>query len=810
MYKQSKDETVAPTVKSYNTLLNAWSKSYDPTATVRAEAILEEMLAAVEEGRDDLRPDAVTFSTVMDVYARSKNRNKCQRCEQIFKMMDDLDVRRNVFTFSALQNVYARSGMPDAAEKTRAVLDQMLDLYHRGDVFAKPTCLHYNAVLHALSRSNAPDQAKTANEMLEKMERSVADGGYDVDPDRMSFALAILACARCRDKVEGARLAEKNLEKMESRAQLEADRRAAVSSVAPPLVSLDVECFNVALTAISRSRQNDACERTLQIIRRMEEYAEKGQPELRPNIRSWNAVLNAFSRAPNAEKPDFAAKVEDLLDHIFSLHMSGISDLKPNAFTFAAVLSTYQKCGDKSAAERADRLVRQMEELYEAGAIDAPPDVYHYTILCSTWAKSYHPLAPERCIQILSHMTERHSSGYPSVKPTVRTYNAVLDCLCRVDQTDRAEELLYHMLRLFKLGDADAGPDCFSFNRVIRAYCRSKEKGSGKKAEAILERFLEYQQEENASAGPDTRSFGHIILYYARSRGLDSPYRTEYLLNRMLSLFIDGQKSVEPNGVVFSTVIESYAYSKHTDAGRNADRLVRQMRKLQVDYPNLDLGVSTDVMNSVLFAWASCGDDDAGRHAESYLDEMERLCQSGDHSICPDTKSYQLVLSAWSKSNTFDKAPRALRVLRRMMSNPTVEVGEHAYSLVVNTCAFSNASVEAEREAFSIAVDLLDEMFKSDALHPRPLTYGWFIQACGRLRVPKQQKQPQLTKWFQRCCQDGFLNEFVLRRFRGAAPEPMFEALVVDNLLPSARSRKRSSITVRDLPSSWSSNTSKT
>lgn len=813
-YKQTGDKSIAPTVLSYNHLLNAWAKSKDASAPLKAELILEEMLKAVRvDGREELKPDAVTFSTIMDVYRRSKRRNSSRRCEQLFQMMDELNVKRNTYTFSALQNVYARSGSPDAPQKAKAILDQMLELSEKGDVFAKPNSQNFNAVLHALSKSNSKQSTRLADEMLQKMELPVSEGGYDVEPDRLSYALTILACARCQDSGYGTMLAEKNLEKMELRAKLEAERREVVSSVAPPLVSLDIECFNVALTAISRSRRDDACTRTLAIIRRMEQYAEHGQEGLRPNIRSWNAVLNAFARAPTATGDEIAQKAEEVLDHIFRLYRAGDMNVKPNAFTFAAVLSAFQRSTDHSAAERADSLVRKMEELYEAREIDSPPDVYHYTILCSAWARSRHPIACERCIQILSHMVERDNAGYPDVKPNVRTYNAVLDCLCRSREEERAEQLLFHMLRLSDNGDKTARPDTFSFNSVIYAFSRSRKRGNGRRAESVLERFLEYQ-EANPSVGPDTRSFTRIIDHYGRSKELDAPYRAEYMLNRMLSVYMSGQKNVEPSIEAFTTVIDSYAYAKHPDAGKNAERILREIRRLKADHPDLSLTIDTKVMNSVLFAWSICGDEDAGRRAEEHLDEMERSCEGGEFSMQPDTKSYELVLSAWSKSSSFDKAKRSLRVLNRMQAQSVkdgrrVRVGEHSYALVINACAFSNSCAETELTAFNISTRLFDEMLQSETLRPTALTIGWFLQACGRLRAPDSVKSPWIELAFSRCCQDGILTDFVLQRLRGAASADLYERLVLSKMRTNRREKGRINVSISDLPRDWSRNNSK-
>jgi uncharacterized protein involved in copper resistance len=126
--------------------------------------------------------------------------------------------------------------------------------------------------------------------MLSKMELHVDEGGYDVEPDRLSYAVTILACTRCPDVVFAAKTAEQTLLRMEMRARQEATRRRQVSSAAPPSVTLDVECFNVVLTAISRCRQRDAPDRAMRLIQRMEQYARDGQEAVRPNIRSWNGT----------------------------------------------------------------------------------------------------------------------------------------------------------------------------------------------------------------------------------------------------------------------------------------------------------------------------------------------------------------------------------------------------------------------------------------------------------------------------------------------------------------------------------------
>lgn len=808
MYKQTGDPRIAPLSISYNTVMNAWGKCADSNAAEMAEKVLQEML---DWNKDEVKPDAITFSTLMDTYARSNSPNATHRAEDIFDMMVKLGVKRNVYTFSALQNVYARSGLHNAPEMSLQVLHRMIDLYSNGDVFAKPNCVNYNAVLNAYTRTRSKKSAEEANSMLRKMELKVEEGGFDVEPDRLSYALAILACARCPDAAFGAQLAEENLERMEERARMELMHKNEVSSAAPPSVRLDIECFNVVLTAISKSRRRDAVERTVKIIKRMGAYAKSGYEEVRPSIRSWNAVLNALSRS---REKGVAEKAEQILNHLFELDESGVPNVKPDAFSFAAVLSAYQRLGTPAAVQRADDMVRRMEELYEAGSIQNPPDVYHYTIVCAAWAKSNEKRAAARCVQILSHMQGRHDAGYPMVKPNVRTYNAVLDCLARSNEEEKAEQLLYHMLALGRNGDKDAGPDSFSFNAVINAFCRSEQRDAGRRAESVLDRFLEHS-EEYPSVKPDTRSFTHIIVYYARQQDmLDAPYRAEYVLNRLLSLFKSGHRRLSPDVFGFTKVMESYASHKHPDAGECAERLLRTMLKLRNDFGPEKLEVNTGVMNSVLHAWSCCGDADAGRRADLLLRDMENKFDAGDSEMRPNARSYCLVITAWAKSDSFDKAQRALEVLERMEGrykknkiNP--RTGERPCSLVINACAFTSASPDAETSVFQIAVKLMTKMLKeSDYLQPVSLTYSWFIQACSRLHIPAHIRDSNIEHAFLSCCEAGMVNNFVLNRLKVAAPEPLFKRLMSPVLLSLPKHERdkgdlKQRISLSHLPKSW-------
>jgi hypothetical protein len=102
------------------------------------------------------------------------------------------------------------------------------------------------------------------------------------------------------------------------------------------------------------------------------------------------------------------------------MHKDGIV---PDVFSYAALLHAYQKNTFPESAQKADDIVRQMEQHYFDGIISSGPDVYHYTIVCACWARSGERVAAERCWEILQHMEQQVKEGRIKCRPNVRTYS---------------------------------------------------------------------------------------------------------------------------------------------------------------------------------------------------------------------------------------------------------------------------------------------------------------------------------------------------------------------------------------------------
>lgn len=98
--------------------------------------------------------------------------------------------------------------------------------------------------------------------------------------------------------------------------------------------------------------------------------------------------------------------------------------------------------------------------------------------------------------------------------------------------------------------------------------------------------------------------------------------------------------------------------------GRNADRLFNSAKRLQKAGAKL-LNIDTQLINSVLNAWAVCGDESSGFRADKRLQDIEKVYNAGG-SVAPNSRSYCLVLRAWSNTHSPAKFERSVDVYRRM------------------------------------------------------------------------------------------------------------------------------------------------
>ena len=807
--------TFPPNTINYNSVLNAWSRAsrYDPYAAMRAETILlERMELPLSEGGDVVEPDALSYSLVIHAWLRG-----CRGNTGHGPPPSSYRPRKRNFT-----------------DEER--IHKAIDIVVRLETWAR------NAHAHRMvgnGRNNSDEGWK----------------GHDFDEDNDDYG-------------ENDPVDNKQTPSRKSSYTFRQHNKAR---------DLDVEVYNSILVAFSREQNGDHAASVMKLLDRMERIADElDMPSVRPNQRSYNVALDVIAKSAmiantslsgyyykdkeppiNSKRPGkyfnplFAGRAaESILSRMLA------RDFRPDAYTFASVLNTYQRIpnGKLDAALAADAVVRGMESLHLHGKIDHPPDVFHYTMVCACWSRSGEQgVAGERCSEILRHMQQRDKAGFPRVRPNIRTFNAVIDSHAYNGRVAEAEDMLLSMVDNYESSAARSmdgiedeelpvRPDSFSFNTVIQQWARTRTPEGGRRAEVILDRMLRFHHAGNADVRPDERSFSYIIYHYTKGAGRmtpDAPDRALNLLRKMMGMYRQGYTELMPSHqnrtnpiFAFTSVIDAHSVLRRNDSGLVGAELLESMTKLgeKID----SLRPNTYACLSVLYGWSSCGSLDAGERATELLQRMEAdmkdAASRGEDSIMRTTqRCYILAQTAWARSQSERKATGALEILHMMEKNyaeqnlearPTVQ----AYSMVLNACAFADslevngkivkASPKQQMKAFQIAELIMSRLSKEPYPNVKStsMTYGTFIKCCGRLDLPNNIAHESASKAFADCCKTGYVSDFVFTQLRYALTPEKFLNVLAENgykhLNSKGKSLSRDGKRIRpvrldDLPVEW-------
>ncbi len=177
-------------VISFNSVINAYSKGCDNAGAERAQALLDQML---NEWTDEIVPNSISFSTVMQAWAKSSDPECGLQAEKVFEKLNsiyletgDIDLRASESCYHALISAWCNQaildGREDSYEKALEVLRNMEDEggYH-------PKTVHYNLLLSIPGKSRGGSETSRFNNAMKARCLLMDMGGRRSSPDIHSF-----------------------------------------------------------------------------------------------------------------------------------------------------------------------------------------------------------------------------------------------------------------------------------------------------------------------------------------------------------------------------------------------------------------------------------------------------------------------------------------------------------------------------------------------------------------------------------------------------------------------------------------------
>ncbi|CAJ1958882.1 unnamed protein product [Cylindrotheca closterium] len=185
-----------PNRYTYTAVMSALAKTGMPE---KAQGVLDTMMQLYQKGNEALKPDTVSFSCVMDGWARISHVDKPYAADRALDLLEKMKLLEsegmgpNSRTYTSVLSAVAKSGTWEACETARSILQDMeYEANDNGLKKLQPSTIHYNAVLHAYARSPRADKALKAASFLKYM---ALPQNKHCRPDSISYNSVLMACA---------------------------------------------------------------------------------------------------------------------------------------------------------------------------------------------------------------------------------------------------------------------------------------------------------------------------------------------------------------------------------------------------------------------------------------------------------------------------------------------------------------------------------------------------------------------------------------------------------------------------------------
>ncbi|KAL3792595.1 hypothetical protein HJC23_005565 [Cyclotella cryptica] len=371
----NKSGSIKADKKTFDWLIDAWAYSGEPDSSEMALALLTRMeeLSSVHSSDNDtdftkISPDSKTYTKVINAIALSGKFDAGEQAEAILNKMIDgsNNLRPNTLTYTFVIDAYSRSKSAQSPFHAQRLVEKMEELRAQGDAHVRPTARAWNSVIQAWSRQSAA----AADACLDIME-TLADttGNEEVRPNSYNCNTVISAWAKSGEPGAASR-AEKILEKMERMYATSGDERFKPRT----------ETYNAIIDAWAKSGEVDAPNRAELLLGYMLELYETGHnTAAKPNVRSFNSVMNAWAKSGDVYAPEKAA---DILKRMEQLERSELK-VSPDATSFATAINAYARSLNYGKADAAYQLFLHMNNLYDLSGKESlrPNNIVYNSVL---------------------------------------------------------------------------------------------------------------------------------------------------------------------------------------------------------------------------------------------------------------------------------------------------------------------------------------------------------------------------------------------------------------------------------------------
>ena len=314
----------------------------------------------------------------------------------------------------------------------------------------QPNITSYNLVLEAISKSSDSNAGLLAEEILNDIKN---DGS--VIPDVATYTNIINAYANSDeaiDKVES--LLHECIQNFKDNGNDDDNNNLEPNKI-------------LYTSMINTYAKTNHHEKAIELLKEMHElHNSQTYKFIKPDIISYNAVLNAVANSTSNQKSQIA---QEILKEIHALSQEDES-MKPNNRTYNAVIKSIAKSGAKDAGKQAEEVLRLIY-----GGNDLNPNALVYTSVMEAYLNNNADVGNKIHELLNEMMTLYNKNRNKYIRPTVLNYNLAMKAYHNHNHPNKVEEILKLAMDDYKLKNNTRGkPNEHSFEILLDSWSTQK------------------------------------------------------------------------------------------------------------------------------------------------------------------------------------------------------------------------------------------------------------------------------------------------------------------------------------------------
>jgi len=211
----------------------------------------------------------------------------------------------------------------------------------------------------------------------------------------------------------------------------------------------------------------------------MQHLSKLGNLDVAPNTITYNAVINAYTNTATFD-PNAAKKAEKLITEMNLLYIiHGDNNVRPDVTSFNSVLNALSRSG---LMNDADYILEKMNSELEY----IKPNRYSIGFVLNGYARLGNV---KRVEQLLALMQRLHDNGQKNIRPNYVDFTALIHAYSKSKQLDRmtqVESILHMMEEAYeKNGDTQLQPNIYTYTNVMKV-CMTVQGTKEKKKKSFL------------------------------------------------------------------------------------------------------------------------------------------------------------------------------------------------------------------------------------------------------------------------------------------------------------------------------------